>query len=146
MKNLFGKVIGSVGVKIGIIMVALGGTTAAAILISSTLISAINVEVESLVENHLPPLESSMQIADSVIAFKDATNSLIMSYSMIGFAEHEANLNQAAESLKKSAEAISREEHPELNAILDDLLEDTQELINQKRTDLISNCCPHSID
>lgn len=139
MKNLFGKVIGSVGVKIGIIMVALGGTTAAAILISSTLISAINGEVESLVEEHLPPLESSMQIADSVIAFKDATNSLIMSFSLIGFSDHEAKLNQAAETLKKSAEAISSEEHPELNTTLKDLLEDTQELIHQKRTDLTSS-------
>lgn len=139
MKNLFGKISGSVGVKIGIMMVALGGTTAAAILISSSLISAINGEVESLVEEHLPPLETSMQIADSVIAFKDATNSLIMSYSLIGLPDHEAKLNTAAATLKKAAESISSEEHPELNLTLEDLLADTQELITQKRVDLMSS-------
>lgn len=139
MKNLVGKIIGSVGVKIGIIMVALGGTTAAAILISTSLITSITHEVESLVEEHMPPLESAMHITTAVNGFKDATNSLIMTYSIIGFPKHKEGLTNAALELRNAAQPFSREQHPNLNASLDNLLEETNGLIAQKHSELTSS-------
>lgn len=139
MKNLVGKIIGSIGVKIGFIMVALGGTTAAAILISTSLITSITSEVESLVEDHLPPLESAMEIAAAVNTFKDTTNALIMSYSILGLPEHEENMTRAALDLRNAALPFSDSDHPELMNTLDVLLKDTQELIDQRRAELTSS-------
>lgn len=139
MKNLFGKLIGSIGVKIGIIMIALAGTTAAAILISTALISTITGEVESLVEDQLPPLHAAMDISEAVIEFKDATTALIASTSLISFPDLQDDLNKAALALQDAAQKIPGENHSDLDLSLKALLSDTKALVTQKNIALTSN-------
>jgi methyl-accepting chemotaxis protein len=139
MKNLFGKAIGSIAVKMGIAILALAGTTTAAILISTSLISTITDEVDALVEENLPPLEAAMQISDAVLKFKDVTNSLIASSSLISFPTHRDNMNKAAQELREAAQAIPSDEHPNLNLSVAALLSDTRQLITYKELALSSN-------
>jgi len=139
MKNLFGKAIGSIAIKMAIAILALAGTTAAAIFISTSLISSITDEVETLVEDNLPPLSAAMQISDAVLKFKDATNTLIASYSLIGFPAHQDNMNKAAQELREAAEAIPSEGHENLNLSVQALLSDTRQLIDEKHLALTSS-------
>lgn len=139
MKNLFGKAIGSIAIKMAIAILTLAGTTAAAILISTSLISSITDEVETLVEDNLPPLDAAMQISDAVLKFKDATNALIASYSLIGFPTHQDNMNKAAQELREAAQAIPIEGHENLSLSVQALISDTRQLIAQKHLALTSS-------
>lgn len=138
MKNLFGRVIGSVAVKIVVIMLALGGTTAAAILVASSLISGITDEVENLVNENVPPLETASRIANSVAILKDKTNIVIESESLLGLPAQAENLKQAAADLKSAASSLGVQKHPNLRSNIDKLSVDIDTLVQQRTLQLTS--------
>lgn len=138
MKNLFGRAIGSVAVKIVVIMLALGSTTAAAILVSSALISNITEEVESLVNESVPPLETASKIANSVTTLKDKTNVVIDSESLLGLQEQAADLKQAIGDLQSVANSLDGQKYPNLRGNIENLSTNVDTLVAQRTLELTS--------
>lgn len=130
------SVFGSVAAKIFMIVFALAGTTAAAILVSNSLINTMTDEVDSMVEEALPPLRSNADVSNAVARLKDTVASLLMVGDLELLAQRESAVTNALAKLKEEAKGLDQSKEVMLFMTLDALDTHISELLAARQEEL----------
>ncbi|SFJ39374.1 methyl-accepting chemotaxis protein [Celeribacter neptunius] len=114
MKTKIGNLLGSVATKILATLLALVGTTLAAILVSGSLISTIDKEAEILASESIPPLEAASGVSNAVSGLKDTVNALLVTQSHLAIPDVLAKLNGATGELQTQVDKIDTAKYPQM--------------------------------
>lgn len=136
MKHALGRIFGSIAVKIGLIILALGATTAAALVSSATLTSRVTNEVDTLIHAQLPPLEAAIDVAAAISNLKDAANSTITANSKFALPQQSERLYLSYQNLTAALDATGLDMTQNFGESLTRLDEHIKILIQARETEL----------
>ena len=136
MKTKIRTLLGSVAAKILVIMLALAGTTVAAILVSGSLISTINDEVDTLVAESIPPLETASGIANSVSSLKDAINTLLTTNSHLAIDSNSDTVRETRSRLLAQIQDLDLDQYANIETEMASLTADIDALMAARSAEL----------
>lgn len=136
MRSKIGNLMGSVATKILAIMLALVGTTVAAIWVSGSLISTIDRQAEVLATDSVPPLETATGISNAVSGLKDAVTALLVTHSHLAIGEALDTVNDATQDLADHVAEIDTAKYPQMTEEMEILTRDLSTLEVARRDEL----------